>query len=68
MKAALAPEDLSHCRLTLPEHFVMTVEYNDWNTAHKYSFYPGAVSVDAKTVRFESDDYYEVMRFMHFCL
>jgi hypothetical protein len=24
--------------------------------------------VDAKTVSFESDDYFEVMRFMHFCL
>ena len=68
MKAALSREDLSGCCLPLPEHFVITVEYNDWNTAHKYSFYPGAVSVDAKTVKFESDDYFEVMRFMHFCL
>ena len=46
----------------------MVVEYGDWNTAHKYSFYPGAVYVDAKTVKFESDDYSEVMRFMHFCV
>ncbi len=68
MKQALSREDLSDCCLTLPDHFTLVVEYGDWNTAHKYSYYPGAVSVDAKTVKFESDDYYEVMRFMHFCV
>ncbi len=68
MEAALKNPDKSGCYLTLPEHFVMDVEYTDWNTAHRNSVYPGAVSLDAKTVRFESDDYYEVMRFMHFCL
>ena len=68
MKAALSREDLSDCYLTLPPHFTMTVEYNDWNKAHSYSFYPGATLVDAKTVKFESDDYFDVMRFMHFCL
>lgn len=68
MRDALKQDDLSACMLTLPAHFELTVEYKDWNTAHSYSFYPGAVSVDAKTVRFESDDYFEVMRFMHFCL
>lgn len=68
VKAALSREDLSDCYLTLPDHFELVVEYKDWNTAHSYSFYPGAVAVDAKTVKFESDDYYEVMRFMHFCL
>ena len=68
MEEALKRDDLSDCMLTLPAHFELVVEYGDWNTAHKYSFYPGAVSVDAKTVKFESDDYYEVMRFMHFCV
>ncbi len=68
MEAALRNPDKSGCCLTLPEHFVLDVAYTDWNTAHRNSVYPGAVSLDAKTVRFESDDYYEVMRFMHFCL
>ncbi len=68
MEAALSAPDLSACRLALPAHFTVDVEYTDWNTAHRNSVYPGAISVDAKTVRFESDDYYEVMRFMHFCL
>lgn len=68
MVAALSKADLSDCYLSLPEHFELVIDYNDWNTAHSYSFYPGAVSVGPKTVKFESDDYYEVMRFMHFCL
>ena len=68
IRDALKRDDLSDCCLPLPAHFEMVVEYGDWNTAHKYSFYPGAVYVDAKTVKFESDDYYEVMRFMHFCV
>ena len=68
MTAALARRDLSDCCLPLPEHFELTVEYKDWNTAHSYALYPGATTVDAKTLRFASDDYFEVMRFMHFCL
>lgn len=68
MNEALQKPDLSDCYLSLPPYFELVVEYKDWNTAHSYSFYPGAVSVDATTVKFESDDYYEIMRFMHFCL
>ena len=68
MKKVLSRDDLSDCYLALPDHFELVVEYKDWNTAHSYSFYPGAMAVDAKTVKFESDDYFEVMRFMHFCL
>ncbi len=68
METALNNPDKSACMLPLPEHFVLDVEYTDWNTAHRNSFYPGAVTLDAKTIRFESDDYYDVMRFMHFCL
>ncbi len=68
MEAALANPDKSACMLTLPAHFVMDIEYCDWNRAHRNAVYPGAVTLDAKTVRFEADDYYDVMRFMHFCL
>ncbi len=68
MEGALANPDKSACMLTLPERFLLEVEYTDWNTAHRNSFYPGAVSINAKTLRFSADDYYDVMRFMHFCL
>ena len=68
IRSALEKEDLSDCMLTLPSHFEVVVEYGDWNRAYSNSFYPGAVSVDAKTVKFESDDFYEVMRFFHCCV
>lgn len=67
--AALAdPEARAACLLTLPESFELSIEYKDWNTAHRLSFYPGARLVDAKTIAFTTKDYYEAMRFMHFCL
>lgn len=68
LETALTKDDLSDCCLTLPEHFELVVEYGDWNTAHKFSYYPGVVTLDPKTLKFESDDYYEIMRFMHFCV
>lgn len=68
MEQALAREDNSDCYLTLPESFTVEIEYTDWNRAHRNSFYPGAVSVDPKTISFTTTDYFEVMRFMQFCL
>ena len=68
MEAALKNPPAAGCYLALPGHFVLDIEYADWNTAHRNSLYPGAETLDPKTIRFESDDYYEVMRFMHFCL
>lgn len=62
------PEKRAACMLALPDSFTISIEYKDWNTAHKYSFYPGAAYPDAKTVTFTTTDYYEAMRFMHFCL
>ncbi len=62
------PDKRAACMVRMPAHFEISVEYKDWNTAHKYSYYPGAVTVDAKTLSYASDDYYEIMRFMHFCL
>ena len=56
------------CLLDLPDKFDMTICFREHQKAYSRSFYPGAVAMDAKTVKFESDDYYEVMRFMHFCL
>ncbi|MCQ2431381.1 MAG: M55 family metallopeptidase [Clostridia bacterium] len=72
MEAALQkledPAERERCMLKMPDSFTLTVVYKDWNSAHRYSFYPGAVSVDAKTVSYTSENYEDVMRFMHFCL
>lgn len=65
MKKALAG-DIDKCRIELPEHTVAEIQFKEAVDAAKGGYYPGAVRTDTKTVRFESDDYYEIMRFMFF--
>ena len=60
--------DGSKCMFPLPEHFVVEICFRDHAAAYSNSFYPGCVQTDARTVRFEADNYWEVLRFFHFCL
>jgi D-amino peptidase len=55
-------QDLTNAVPTLPEHFVFELSYKEHKNAVKYSNYPGCVLVDDLTVRFESDDFMEVLR------
>jgi D-amino peptidase len=57
---------ITECQIPLPARFVVEVSYRDHYDAHLYGFYPGASQKDATTVRFESDSYFEVMRFLLF--
>ena len=57
---------LAQCQIPLPSRFVVQVSYRDHYLAHVYGFYPGATQTDAATVQFESDSYFEVMRFLMF--
>jgi D-amino peptidase len=54
------------CRVELPEHFVLDIQYKDHVKARTSSFYPGAKLKDPVTVRFEHPDYFEVLRFIFF--
>jgi D-amino peptidase len=58
--------DLAACQLKLPEHFSVEITYKEHSRAYKASFFPGARSIAAHTIRFESDDYFEVLRFFLF--
>jgi D-amino peptidase len=60
--------DVSKCRLSLPEQFTVDITYKDHALAHKASFFPGAVSTQPHTIRFESNDYFEVLRLFAFVL
>ncbi len=60
--------DASKCMFPIPEHFMVEICYKEHAAAFSNSFYPGCVQTDARTVRFETDDYLEVLRFFHFCL
>ena len=55
-------QDLSDAVPQLPEHFVFELTYKEHKMAAKMSAYPGCVLVDDLTVRFETDDYTELLR------
>ncbi|UCG60048.1 MAG: M55 family metallopeptidase, partial [Phycisphaerales bacterium] len=60
--------DVSKCRLSLPDQFTVEITYRDHPLALKASFFPGAESVQPHTIRFESEDYFEVLRLFAFVL
>lgn len=61
-------KDPASCLFPLPEHFTMEVNYIRHHEAHFASFYPGARLLDEKTVAYSSDDWMDVLRFIHFVL
>ena len=52
----------------LPPEFHVTVSYHKHYDAEGSSYYPGACRLDPHTIGFQSNDYYEVLRFFHFVL
>jgi D-amino peptidase len=54
------------CLLALPDHFKVEIVYKEHTNAHLLSFYPGAKLVGPNAVQFESQDYFEVLRFFLF--
>ncbi len=66
-KEALS-QDLSKALGTLPDHFVLEVSYKECRDAVRLSYYPGCTLADDRTVRFETDDYYEILRCAKFIL
>lgn len=64
--AAALREDLAAKKVGLPNAFVLEIRYADPVHAYKFSFYPGARHLGGQTVRFETGDYFEVMRALRF--
>jgi D-amino peptidase len=60
--------DLRACGLSLAEHFVIEISYHLPTNAYSASFYPGAEQVGTHTIRFETDQYFEVMRLLKFAV
>ena len=54
--------DFNKCALTLPKHFQCEICFKQHVMAHHASFYKGVEQVDVHTVRFDTDDFYEVLR------
>lgn len=60
--------DLENCWVELPEWFEVKARFQRHAKAFSASAYPGAMLLDEKTVRFEAQDYFDVLRFFHFVL
>ncbi len=60
--------DFKERLIELPEKFSVEISYNKHYDATKASNYPGAVYLDEHTIRFETKDYYEVLRFLYFVI
>ena len=56
------------CKVPMPETFHMEIDFIKHHMAYSKSFYPSAVLKDDKIVCFDSDDWFEVLRFCHFVL
>ena len=54
--------------LNLPDTFRLDVRFSQHAKAYSAGFYPGVKRLDSHTLRYEADDWYEVLRMMHFCL
>lgn len=50
----------------LPEYFKVRISYYNHSNALKYSYYPGCRQLDEKTIGFETDNLYEVLRLFVF--
>lgn len=56
------------CMFPMPAHFDVEINFKQHYDALSGSWYPGAEQVDARTVRFQSDSYDAVLRFIYFVL
>lgn len=52
----------------LPDSFQVEIAFREHRRAQSGSFYPGMLRLDARTLRFEAEDYFEVLRMLHFVL
>ncbi len=58
--------DYASCRIALPDHFSVRIEYRHHHDAYRNGFYPGAHQAGTHTIEFETDNFFEVLRFLMF--
>ena len=61
-------QDLAKARIVLPGHFDVELCFKDHTLAKSGSYYPGATQKDPYTITFQSDDWYNVGRFLIFTI
>jgi D-amino peptidase len=54
--------------VTLPEKFILKIEYQDFKDAYRFAYYPGVEKISEKTIQFETANYFEVLRAFMFLI
>jgi len=60
--------DLKAMIISLPKHYSVEITYKEHAYAMRKSFYPGVERVGTHTLKFETDNYFEVLRLIAFVL
>jgi len=68
VQEALEESNRQLCKVNLPSKFKIEINYMKHAQAYHASFYPGVKQLNANTVLFEADDYFEVLRMFSFLL
>jgi len=50
----------------LPDHFHVEIRFREHKIAYKASFYPGVERIDAHSIAYDTDDYFEFLRMFTF--
>lgn len=58
--------DMARALLPLPEHIVLEITYNDPVLACRHRWYPGARHAGGRTIRFETENYFDVLRMLNY--
>ena len=60
--------NVSACRVELPEFFELKMKFTDPTSAYRASFYPGMIKNDEQLVTFETNDYFDLLRMLLFII
>ncbi len=60
--------DLTMCVLPTYDEYKVELRFKKHQQAYNASFYPGCKLIDPQTITFNTKDYFEVMRMMHFVI
>jgi D-amino peptidase len=58
--------ELSKSLLQVPEQFLVEITYGNPNLAYRHSWYPGMVHAGNRTIRFETRNYFDVLRMLNY--
>jgi D-amino peptidase len=58
--------DLRACLLPVPAHSVLEITYGNPVLAYRHSWYLGARHAGDRTIRYEADDYFDILRMLNY--